>query len=119
MPAAQDFRGQDSQSAGATGGEPGQAGLAAGGAVAAPQQERLGGVLPAIKSRHGSAAAITAAAHKLARLVYSLLKHGTDYVAQEVEQYEAKYRERKLRTIARQAQELGFNLVPAIAAAGG
>ena len=79
----------------------------------------LGAFFRRIKSRHGSAAAITAAAHKLARLVYSLLKHGTDYVAQEVEQYEAKYRERKLRTIARQAQELGFNLVPAIAAAGG
>ena len=79
----------------------------------------LGAFFRRIKSRHGSAAAITAAAHKLARLVYSLLKHGTDYVAQEMGQYEAKYRERKLRTIARQAQELGFNLVPAIAAAGG
>jgi hypothetical protein len=54
--------------------------------------------------------AITAAAHKLARLVYSLLKHGTDYVAQELTAYEAKYRERKLRAIARQAQELGFDL---------
>jgi transposase len=79
----------------------------------------LGAFFRRIKSRHGSAAAITAAAHKLARLVYSLLKHGTDYVAQELEQYEAKYRARKLRAIARQAQDLGFDLVPAVAAAGG
>jgi hypothetical protein len=54
----------------------------------------------------------------LARLVYSLLKHGTDYVAQELEAYEAKYRERKLQTLARQADALGFQLVPAAGAAG-
>jgi transposase len=79
----------------------------------------LGAFFRRIKSQHGSAAAITATAHKLARLVYALLKHGTDYVAQEMEQYEAKYRERKLRAIARQAQQLGFDLVPAVAAVGG
>jgi hypothetical protein len=36
-----------------------------------------------------------------------------------LEQYEAKYRARKLRAIARQAQDLGFDLVPAAATAGG
>ena len=59
--------------------------------------------------------AITATAHKLARLVYSLLKHGTEYVAQELAAYEAKYRERKLQGITRQARELGFSLVPVAA----
>jgi hypothetical protein len=60
-------------------------------------------------------AAITAAARKLARLVYSLLKHGTAYVAQEMAAYEAKYHERKLQGLTRQAQALGFVLVPASA----
>jgi transposase len=77
----------------------------------------LGAFFRRIKARHGTPMAITAAAHKLARLVYSLLKHGTEYVAQEMAAYEAKHRERKLKAIARQAQELGFELVPA--AAGG
>jgi transposase len=76
----------------------------------------LGAFFRRIKSRQGTAAAITAAAHKLARLVYTLLKHGTDYVAQEMAAYEAKYRERKLQGITRQAQALGFVLVPATAA---
>jgi transposase len=76
----------------------------------------LGAFFRRIKSRQGTAAAITAAAHKLARLVYTLLKHGTDYVAQEMAAYEQKYRERKLQGITRQAQALGFVLVPATAA---
>ena len=75
----------------------------------------LGAFFRRIKSRHGTAAAITAAAHKLARLVYTLLKHGTDDVAQEMAAYEAKYRERKLQGITRQAQALGFVLVPVAA----
>jgi hypothetical protein len=77
----------------------------------------LGAFFRRIKARQGTPKAITAAAHKLARLVYSLLKHGADYVAQEMAEYEAKYREQKLRGITRQAQELGFVLVPT--AAGG
>ena len=71
-----------------------------------------------IKSRHGTPLAITAAAHKLARLVYALLKYGTEYVAQGMAEYEAKYRERKLKAMARQAEQLGFQLVPAAAAGG-
>jgi transposase len=79
----------------------------------------LGAFFRRMKSRNGSAAAITAAAHKLARLVYSLLKYGTDYVAQAMEEYEAKYRERKLQALTRQAGALGFQLVPAAAASPG
>jgi transposase len=77
----------------------------------------LGAFFRRIKGRHGTPAAITAAAHKLARLVYSLLKHGTAYVAQEMAAYEAKYQERKLKVLARQARELGYQLVPAAAEA--
>ena len=78
----------------------------------------LGAFFRRIKARYGTAAAITAAAHKLARLVYSLLKHGAAYVAQEMTEYEAKYRERRLQVVTRQARELGFQLVPAPAAGG-
>jgi transposase len=77
----------------------------------------LGAFFRRIRARYGTPAAITAAAHKLARLVYSLLKHGTAYVAQEMEDYEAKYRERKLQGVVRQARALGFELVAMASAA--
>jgi transposase len=79
----------------------------------------LGAFFRRIKARHGTPMAITAAAHKLARFVYSLLKHGTAYVAQQMTDYEAKYRERKLQAITRQAQVLGFQLVPVTVEAAG
>ena len=63
----------------------------------------------------GTAQAITATAHKLARLVYTLLKHGTEYVQQGLQEYEARYRDREVRSVARKARELGFELVPATA----
>src|SRR5262249_3073404 len=77
-----------------------------------------GAFLRRIKARQGTSMAITATAHQLARLVYSLLKHGPAYVAQELAAYEAKYRERKLQALARQAQALGLALVPAATAGG-
>ena len=40
----------------------------------------LGAFLRRLKSRMGKAQAITATAHKLARLVYAVLKNGTEYV---------------------------------------
>ena len=41
-----------------------------------------------MRSRLGAPKAITATAHKLARLVYSLLKHGSAYVQQGLDAYE-------------------------------
>ena len=75
-------------------------------------QSALGAFLRRMKARLGTPKAITAAAHKLARLVYSLLKHGTAYVQQGLEAYEAHYRERTVKAMARHAQTLGYILVP-------
>jgi transposase len=71
----------------------------------------LGAYFRRLKARLGAPKAITAAAHKLARLVYALLKHGTAYVAQEVGEYERKYRERVVNGLKRKARELGYELV--------
>ena len=65
-----------------------------------------------MKARLGTPKAITATAHKLARLVYSLLQHGSAYVQQGVDAYEAQYRERKVSAMTRQAKALGYTLVP-------
>ena len=75
-------------------------------------QSALGAFFRRMKARLGAPKAITATAHKLARLVYSLLHHGSAYVQQGMETYEAQYRERKVQSMAKQAKALGYTLVP-------
>jgi transposase len=59
----------------------------------------------------GAPNAITAPTHKLARLVYSMLKHGTDFADAGQEQYEERYRSRVVQNLKRRAQELEYKLV--------
>lgn len=73
-------------------------------------QSALGAFYRRMKARLGAAEAVTATAHKLARLVYRLLKHGEAYVRQGVEEYEKKYQEQKLRALQKTAAALGFTL---------
>jgi transposase len=75
-------------------------------------QSAYGAFFRRMKARLGPPKAITATAHKLARLVYSLLKHGTAYVQQGMDAYATHYRERTVKAIARQAKTLGYTLVP-------
>lgn len=78
-------------------------------------QSALGAFFRRMKARLGSPKASTAAAHKLARLVSYLLKHGSAYVQQGLENYAAQYHERKVKTMAKQAKALGYTLVPLVA----
>ncbi len=54
----------------------------------------------------------TATAHKLARLIYRLIKHGENYVRQGLEDYERKFQERKMHGLKKTAMMMGFDLVP-------
>jgi transposase len=74
-------------------------------------QSALGGFYRRMKGRLGAAQAITATAHKLARIIYRLIKHGEPYVRQGMEDYEKKYHERKLHSLKKTALSMGFNLV--------
>src|SRR5262249_20069384 len=65
-----------------------------------------------LRSRLGAPKAITAVAHKLAILVYRMLKHGEAYVKRGAEEYEAQYQKRRLAALQRSAAELGFRLEP-------
>jgi transposase len=58
------------------------------------------------------AKAITATAHKLARLIYTMLTKGTEYVDKGQDYYEERYRQRVLYHLTVRAQKLGFNLTP-------
>lgn len=71
----------------------------------------MGAYLRRQRSRLGAPKAITATAHKLARLIYNMLKNGTDFVDVGQEQYEERYRSRVLQNLKRKAQELGYQLV--------
>jgi transposase len=74
-------------------------------------QSALGGFFRRMKARLGAAEAVTATAHKLARLIYRLVKHGEAYLRQGMEAYETKFRERKLQALRKAARSLGFELL--------
>jgi transposase len=56
--------------------------------------------------------AITATAHKLARLIYFMLRYGAEYVAKTQEHYEELHRHRTFAALTRTAKRLGYILVP-------
>jgi transposase len=70
----------------------------------------LGAFYRRIQARAGAPKAIVATARKLAERVYRLLKYGAEYVCQGVETYEAAYRARVVKGLARRAAELGYRL---------
>ena len=74
-------------------------------------QGALGGFLRRMKGRLGVQAALTATAHKLARIVYLALKHGMTYVRQSQEEYEAQMKEKQLKALQRKARQLGLEVV--------
>jgi transposase len=70
----------------------------------------LGAYLRRQRSRLGAPKAITAAAHKLARIIYGLMRYGAAYVKQTEEEYAEQVRQRLEKQLARRAKELGFEL---------
>ena len=72
----------------------------------------LGGFFRRMKSRLGAPKAITATAHKLARLIYSLMKNGNEYLANDLKQYEDRYQAQKLQGLVNHAKSMGFQIVP-------
>ena len=82
--------------------------------VAAQSLERstsaMGAFHRRMKARLGAAAAITATAHRLARVIYALLRYGKPYVDLGQEAYEQQFRQRMLKNLQRQARKLGLQL---------
>jgi len=73
----------------------------------------LGAFYRRILARSGPSKAVTATAHKLARIIYRLLRYGEAYVAQGESAYEQQHRERSLRSLQKRAAEMGYTLAPA------
>src|SRR3990170_3614945 len=73
----------------------------------------LGAYFRRMRARLGTPAAITATAHKLARIIYYMLKERKPYHDFGADYYEEQYRARVLRNLNRRAAKLGLRLVPA------
>jgi len=64
-----------------------------------------------MQARLGAPKAITAAAHKLARIFYYLWTKGGTFVNFGIERDDQQYRERTLKHLKKKSQALGFDLV--------
>jgi transposase len=74
-------------------------------------QSALGAYFRRLCSRMDKPKAVTAAAHKLARLIYTMLTKGEEYTDQGQDYYEERYRQRVLHHLAKRAEKLGMKLV--------
>jgi transposase len=74
----------------------------------------LGAFFRRMRSTLGPAKATTATAHKLAKIIYPMLKEKTSYRERGADYYMHKDQERKLRQLRKQAKHLGFDLVPQV-----
>jgi transposase len=52
-------------------------------------------------------------AHRLARLVYRLLKYGQQYIDKGAQYYEQRYRNQQIQSLHKMAVKLGFQITPA------
>lgn len=71
----------------------------------------LGAFYRRIRARSGEAKAVTATAHKLAKIYYRLLKYGEAYVEVGEKAYEERYQQQRVKALKKQAALLGFTLV--------
>jgi transposase len=79
-------------------------------------QSALGAYYRRMCAKMDKPKAITAAAHKLARLIYTMITKGEEYVDQGQSYYEERYRQRVEINLRRKAESLGLRLVPMEAA---
>jgi transposase len=74
-------------------------------------QTALGAYYRRMFAKLGEIGAVTATAHKFARLVYSLLKHGTKYVDQGMNHYEDQYKKRVIKNMKKEQNNLASKLL--------
>jgi len=72
----------------------------------------LGAFYRRLKARLGAPKALTATAHKLARIFYRVLKTKTPFVDAGQGYYERQYRDRVTRSLKKRATALGYQLIP-------
>jgi transposase len=71
----------------------------------------IGAFFRCLKARLGSPKAITATAHKLARIFYQMWTTHQSYQDAGAGHYEQQFQQRKLKQLRKQAASLGFDLI--------
>jgi transposase len=72
----------------------------------------MGAYFRRLRARLGAPKATTAAAHKLARIMYRMIKEKKEYVDLGADYYEQKYKEREIVKLVRKAAKFGLKVVP-------
>ncbi len=75
-------------------------------------QTALGAFGRRIRAKLGGPKAITAVAHKLAKIYYGMLRYGKAYTDQGADYYDKQYKSRVLANLQRRAQQMGYDLTP-------
>ena len=75
-------------------------------------QSALGAYYRRLCARMDKSKAVTAAAHKLARLIYAMLTQGQEYTDRGQDYFEERYRQRVMHNLAQKAKAMGMQLVP-------
>ena len=70
----------------------------------------LGAQYRRLRTKLGAPKAITAMAHRLARLVYRMLKYGQAYVDKGTEYYEERFRQQQIQLLRKRAAKLGLQI---------
>ena len=83
-----------------------------GAASLARSQSALGAFYRRDQARHGGIHAVTATAHKLARIYYAMVKNRTPYKELGQQKYEEQFKKRRIMNLTKLAKSLGFNLTP-------
>src|ERR1700692_919287 len=71
----------------------------------------LGAQYRRLRTKLRAPKAITAMAHRLARLVYRMLKYGQEYIDKGMQYYEARYRRQQVEFLKKNAAKLGFQII--------
>lgn len=74
----------------------------------------IGAYFRRMRAKFGPAKAVTATAHKLAVILYTMLKYKKNYIELGAKYYEHKYRERVLKNLHKKAKELGYDVIPVV-----
>jgi transposase len=78
-------------------------------------QSYLGAQYRRLRAKLGAPKAITAMAHKLARLVYRMLKWGQEYVDKGLQYYEERHRQQQVQQLKKRAAKLGLQIIENVA----
>jgi hypothetical protein len=65
-----------------------------------------------MRAKIGKAQAVVATAHKLAIIIFYMLRDKTPFKARDAQAYDEQIRNRQIKSLERKAKRLGFTVVP-------